>query len=73
MKRDLLNRKGSIDDIRCSLGFIAPKDKRQAYADIEWLTDSLRDETMNKKRASVISMIEARIRRIQKKYNIDKN
>ncbi|HNX87728.1 MAG TPA: hypothetical protein PKH58_01490 [Paludibacteraceae bacterium] len=54
---ELLNRKGSVDDIRCSLGFITPKTEREIKLALAQVSSSHHDEQMNRKRTTVLSML----------------
>lgn len=67
MKR-FINNFGSVDDIKCSLCFVEPKNPSHAKADLKYLQDSLADEKKNKNRATVLKMIQGKINSIKKKY-----
>ena len=73
MERHLYNQKGSVDDIRCSLGFIYPKSVEQALADNETLAASIANEKENKNRATVIKMLESKKAQIEKQIKTFNN
>lgn len=58
----LINQSGSVDDIKCSLSFI----KQCTPQTISLLTNSLENERQNKNRATVIKMLEAKIKKLNK-------
>ena len=53
----LLNQRGNIDDIKCSLSFGYSK---------EDLLEALHDEKQNKNRQTVIKLLEAKLRKLLK-------
>jgi hypothetical protein len=53
----LLNQRGNIDDIRCSLQF--------GYSEKDIL-DALENEKLNQNRQTVIKMLEAKLRKLLK-------
>lgn len=57
-----LNKAGSVDDIRCGLAFIKKGDTRY----IVDLQDAIADEKKGANRITVIKMLEAKLRTIQK-------
>lgn len=57
----------SVDDLRCTLNFVAPKNEAQRITDIKRLQTDLDEENAYKyRRTTVIKMLEAKIRSLQK-------
>lgn len=63
----LLNQLGSVDDIRCSLELLNPKNHQDIESVLKYLQSSIDDEKQNKNRATVIRMIKSKIKKINKK------
>jgi hypothetical protein len=59
MNNDVINNKGSVEDIRCSLSYCTNKD-------MDYLKRSLEYEPEHKNRSVVIKMLQAKIRKIEK-------
>ncbi|HAX95626.1 MAG TPA: hypothetical protein DCY35_03770 [Prolixibacteraceae bacterium] len=67
MGRYLYNQAGSVDDIRCSLRFINPETFEQAVDIQQTIIASLENELANRKRVSVVRMLEGKYKYIQKR------
>lgn len=64
-EKDLICNKGNADDVRCTLSYIdADKLKGNEYY-IELLNQSIKAEKINRKRSTVIRMLEAKLKKLQ--------
>lgn len=70
-RKELINNKGSVEDVRTSLYYINPQTEKAARKDIQYLKDSVKDEQNFRNRISVIALIERRINVIRKQFNIE--
>ena len=62
--RDSLSNHGSVEDIKCSLGYINPDEAASRKKHIAYLERSLICEKQDKKRDTVIKMIEVKLRKL---------
>lgn len=58
----LINNQGSVEDIKCSLGYMKFKSHKELLGDLFLLEESLKDEKMFRNRITVIVMIEKKIK-----------
>ena len=66
MKEFLLGNTGNIEDIRCTMKFMVPTTEKQILEDLDWLYRSLEAERKNYNGQTVVKMIEAKTRKLQK-------
>lgn len=63
---DVIQYRGSVDDIRCSLQHMNPQSKAEARDNLEYLRRSFDYEVKKKNRVTVIKMLHAKINKIKK-------
>ena len=67
----LIVNTGSVDDIKCSLRFITPEDRWDAHEVLGDLNFNISHEKKYKKRKTVITLLEAKIKQIKKLFEIE--